>query len=80
MVALPRCFRKIQGVSTAMAKARNSMDDKPKSAARWISVYSEVNRGTTFRFYLPRQDGGNFLSKLFQVAKLAQTGRNILDR
>ena len=38
MVALPRCFRKIQGASTAMAKARNSMDDKPKRAACWISL------------------------------------------
>ena len=38
MVALPRCFRKIQGASTVMAKARNSMDDKPKRAAGWISL------------------------------------------
>src|SRR6478609_475806 len=38
MIALPRCFRKIRGASTTMAKARNSMDDKPERAAIWVSL------------------------------------------
>ena len=63
-----------------MAKARNSMDDKPNGAAGWSSFCPGVNRGTTGRFYLPLEDGTNFLSKPLPAANLAQIGRNILDR